>query len=106
MSREREVVIRHSAVSAESDVNILAWITGKAEKNAAVTRTDIENYCREVCKIEVTRGWVDSFISGHLPMTWRRKARHKKSRVCRFHECFLTKLYAARTRLYRVVQPI
>jgi hypothetical protein len=44
----------------------LAWITGKAEKNAAVTRTNITNYCREVCKIEVTRGWVDSFISPHV----------------------------------------
>jgi hypothetical protein len=57
--------IRQSAVSGESDANILAWITGKAEKNAAVTRTDIKNYCREVCKIEATRGWVDSFISRH-----------------------------------------
>jgi hypothetical protein len=56
---------RHSAVSAESDADILARITGKAEKNAAVTRTDIKNYCREVCKIEATRGWVDSFISRH-----------------------------------------
>jgi transposase len=56
---------RHSAVSAESDANILAWITGKAEKNAAVTRTDIKNYWRKVCKIEVTREWVNSFISRH-----------------------------------------
>jgi hypothetical protein len=63
MNRNREVGIRHSAVSAESDANILAWITGKAERNAAVTRTDIKNHCREVCKIEVTHGWVDSFIS-------------------------------------------
>jgi hypothetical protein len=56
---------RHFAVSAESDGNILASITGKAEKNAAVTRPDIKNYCRDVCKMEVTRGWVDSFISRH-----------------------------------------
>jgi hypothetical protein len=54
---------RHSAVSAESDANILAWFSGKAERNAAVTRTNITNYCWEVCKIELTRGWVDSFIS-------------------------------------------
>jgi hypothetical protein len=26
---------------------------------------DIKNYCREVSKIEVTGGWVDSFISRH-----------------------------------------
>jgi hypothetical protein len=44
---------------------MLACITGKAEKNAAVTRTDITNYCREVCRIEVTSGRVDSFISRH-----------------------------------------
>jgi hypothetical protein len=54
---------RHSAVSRESDANILAWITGKEEENAGVTRTDIKNQCREVCKIEITRRWVDSFIS-------------------------------------------
>jgi hypothetical protein len=56
---------RHSAVSAELDANILAWITGKAERNVAAIRTDIKNYCWEVCKIELTRGWVDSFISRH-----------------------------------------
>jgi hypothetical protein len=56
---------RHLAVNAESEANILAWITSQAEKNAAVTRTEIMNYCREVCKIAVTRGWVDSFISRH-----------------------------------------
>jgi hypothetical protein len=56
---------RHSTLSAECDANILAWITGKAQTNAAATRTDIKNYCREVCKIEVTRGWVNSFISRH-----------------------------------------
>jgi hypothetical protein len=56
---------RHFAVSAESDANILAWITNKADLNATVTRADIKNYCREVCEIEVTRGWVDSFISRH-----------------------------------------
>jgi hypothetical protein len=53
---------RHWGVSAECDANILAWITAKAEKNAAVTRTDIKNYCREVWKIDATHGWVDSFI--------------------------------------------
>jgi hypothetical protein len=62
MSRNREVGIRHSAVSAESDANILAGITSQAGENATVTRTDIKNYCREVYKIEVTCGWVDSFI--------------------------------------------
>jgi hypothetical protein len=62
MSRNREVGIPHSAASAESDANSLAWITTQAEKYAAVTRTDIKNSCREVCKVEVTRGWVDCFI--------------------------------------------
>jgi hypothetical protein len=65
MSRNREVSIRRSTVSTESDGDILAWITGTADRNAAVTRTDIKNYCREVCEIEVTRGRVDSFISHH-----------------------------------------
>jgi hypothetical protein len=35
----------HPAVSAESDGNILAWITSQAEKIAAVTHMDIKNYC-------------------------------------------------------------
>jgi hypothetical protein len=52
-------------VRAESDANILAWITGKAETDGGVTRTDIKNSCREVCKIELTRGWADSFILRH-----------------------------------------
>jgi hypothetical protein len=65
MSRNREVGIRYSGVSAESDANILAWITSKAVTNAAITCTDIKNYYWEVCKIELMRGWVDSFISRH-----------------------------------------
>jgi hypothetical protein len=56
---------RHMAVDAESDANILAWIKRKAEKSAKVTWTNIKNYCREVCKFQVSRGWVDSFISRH-----------------------------------------
>jgi hypothetical protein len=74
MSRNREVVIRCSAVSAESDANIPAWIMCRAEKNAAVTHTDIENCCREVCKIEVRRGWVDSFISRHSAALMNKKS--------------------------------
>jgi hypothetical protein len=56
---------RHLAVGAESDANILTWIMKQAEKNAEVTRSDIKNYCHEVCRLEVSRGWVDSFILRH-----------------------------------------
>jgi hypothetical protein len=56
---------RHFAASAESDANIVAWITGMGETNAALIRTDIKNYCREVCKIEVTPRWVNSFMAPH-----------------------------------------
>jgi hypothetical protein len=49
------------AVDAESDADILAWIKRQAEKNAAETRTDMKNYCREVRKFEVSRGWVEKF---------------------------------------------
>jgi hypothetical protein len=56
---------RHRAVDAESDANILAWMKRKAEKSATVTRTYIRNYCREVCKFQISRGWVDSFPSRH-----------------------------------------
>jgi hypothetical protein len=56
---ERKSRGRHFGARAESDANILAWITGTAEKNAAVTHMGIKNHCREVSKIEVTRGWVD-----------------------------------------------
>jgi hypothetical protein len=52
-------------VEPESEANISAWIKRNAEKNAAVTRTDIRNYCCEVCKYQVSRGWFDSFISRH-----------------------------------------
>jgi hypothetical protein len=73
---------RHSAVSPESDANILAWITDKAEKNAAVARTDITNYCREVCKIEVTRRWVGSFISRDFAeLTEKKTSRREAPRL-------------------------
>jgi hypothetical protein len=39
-----------------------------------VTRTEIKNYCRELCKIEVTRGWVDSFISRHSTELMEKKS--------------------------------
>jgi hypothetical protein len=53
------------AVDAESDATFLSWIKRQAEKNETATRTDMKNYCHEVCKFEVTRGRVDSFISRH-----------------------------------------
>jgi hypothetical protein len=56
---------RHFAVRAESDANILARMTGKAEKNAAVTRMEIRNYCREERESgrskSQTDGWTSSF---------------------------------------------
>jgi hypothetical protein len=73
---------RHFAVNAESDANILACITGKAEKNAAAIGTDIRNYCREGCKIEVTRGWVDSFVSRHSAgLIEKKSSRQKEPRL-------------------------
>jgi hypothetical protein len=54
---------RRLAVDAESDANILAWITKQAKKNPEVPRTDVRHYYREVCKFEASRGWVDCFIS-------------------------------------------
>jgi hypothetical protein len=65
---------RHLAVDAESDPNISAWIKKQAEKNAAVTRTDIKNYCHEVCRLEVSRGWVDSFILRHSAELTQKKS--------------------------------
>jgi hypothetical protein len=56
---------RHLAVGAKSDANILAWIKKQAEKNAALIRIDIKNHCHEVSRLEVSRGWVDSFILRH-----------------------------------------
>jgi hypothetical protein len=57
----------HAALSPESSANILAWITKQAEKSATVTRTDINNDCREVCKFEGSCGWVNSFILRDSP---------------------------------------
>jgi hypothetical protein len=65
---------RHMAVGAESDANTLAWIKRKAEISAAVTRTDIRNYCREVCKFQVSRGSVDSLISPHADELTEKKS--------------------------------
>jgi hypothetical protein len=109
VSRNREVGIRQSPVSAESDANILASITEKADRNAAVTRADIRNYCREVCKIEITRGWVDSFISGHSAELIEKKGSPQDAPRLRVPEVFVDQTVRSKhgcTMLYRVVQPI
>jgi hypothetical protein len=82
MRRNREVGIRDSVVKAESDANIVAWITSQAEASPVVRRTEIKNDCREVCKIVVTRRWVDSFISCHSPeLIENKSSREEEPRV-------------------------
>jgi hypothetical protein len=77
---------RHLVVDAESDTNIFAWIKKQAEKNAAVKRTDIKNYCHTVCRLEVPRGWVESFILRHSTEATEKKSSPQESRVCKFRE--------------------
>jgi hypothetical protein len=89
---------RHLVVDAESDANILAWIEKPGEKNAAVTRTDIKNDCHEVCRLEVSRGWVDSFILRHsAELTEKKRSPQEEPRlqvpricleetICNLHE--------------------
>jgi hypothetical protein len=89
---------RHLGVQAESDANILAWIKRRAEKNAAITRTNIRNYCHHVCRLEVSRGWVDSFILRHsAALTEKKSSRQEEPRfqvsriflmetICTMHE--------------------
>jgi hypothetical protein len=89
MSQNREVGMHPSPFSAESDPNILAWIIGKAEKNAAITRTDIKNYCREVCKIEVTSRWVDSLISRDSPKLIEKKSSAQEEPCLQVQRVFL-----------------
>jgi hypothetical protein len=94
----------HLVVNAESDANLLAWIQEQAEKYAAVARTDIKNYCREVWMFEASRGCVDSFISRHGAELTNRKVHHEKSRVCKFHESSSKKRYAICVKYSRVIQ--
>jgi hypothetical protein len=77
---------RHLVVDAESDANFLALIKKHAEKNAALTRTD------------VSRGWVDLFILPHsAELTEKKNSRQEEPRlqvlrivleetICNLHE--------------------
>jgi hypothetical protein len=85
---------RHLAVDAESEANILALITKQAEKNAAVTTTDITNYCREMWKFETSRACVHLLISRHSAELTEKKVHHKKNRICKFHESSSKERYA------------
>jgi hypothetical protein len=80
---------RHWAVDAESDANILAWIKRKAEKSTAGTRTDIRNYCREVCKFQVSRGLVDSSISRHADELTEKKSSPQEETCLQVPRVFL-----------------
>jgi hypothetical protein len=80
---------RHMPIDAESDANILAWIKRKAEKSAAVTRTDIRNYCRQVCRFQVSRGWVDSFISRHTDELTEKKSSPQEEKRLQVPRVFL-----------------
>jgi hypothetical protein len=64
----------HMAGDAESEANILAWMKPKDDKSAAVTRTDVRNYCLQVCKFQVSRGALDSFISLHADELTEKKS--------------------------------
>jgi hypothetical protein len=57
---------RHLAFDDRSEADILAWIQRKYEKNTRVSRTDVSHYCALKCKIEITKGWVDSCTGRHL----------------------------------------
>jgi hypothetical protein len=69
----------------------LAWIKRKAEKSAAVTRTDLRNYCREVYKFQVSPGWVDSFISGHADELTEKKSSPQEETRLQVPRVFLEK---------------
>jgi hypothetical protein len=74
--------VRHLAVGAESDANVLACIQRQAQKNAPVTPTDIKNYCQEVCRLQVSRGWVASFIIRHAAeLTEEKSSPYEKPRL-------------------------
>jgi hypothetical protein len=86
----------HFAVSAESDTNILGWITSQGEKKPAVTRTDINNHCREVCNIEVRRGWVNSFISRHSAELIEKKSSPQEEPHLQVSQVFLDETVCSR----------
>jgi hypothetical protein len=76
-------------VDAESDANISAWLKNQAEKNAAVTGTDLKNYCREVWKFEASRGWADSFISRHSAELTEKKSSPREEPRLQVRRIFL-----------------
>jgi hypothetical protein len=57
--------LRHRALRPESEVNILTSTRKQAEKSVPLTRTDSKHYFREVCKFEVSPGWIHLLILRH-----------------------------------------
>jgi hypothetical protein len=62
---EPKVRGRHFAFDDDSEVQILEWIQGQAEKCEPVTRTDLKHHCEVKYSRSISRGWVDSFILRH-----------------------------------------
>jgi hypothetical protein len=55
---------QHSELSPEVEYALVDWIAKKAYDNKAVNRTELLNYCITNSRTAITRGWVDSLMSG------------------------------------------
>jgi hypothetical protein len=56
---------RHRELSADCEQELVECLANKAANHRAVNRTELLHECTERFGKSITRGWVDSFITGH-----------------------------------------
>jgi hypothetical protein len=77
------------AIDDEIEREPLAWIESNAAKNTAVTGPDVHARIANHYRLSVTRGWVNSFIEGHLDRLCKVTSSPRDSQRLEVPRCFL-----------------
>jgi hypothetical protein len=73
---------RHHELAADAEQQFMDWITSKKANNVAVNRIEVLHECNERFGKSITRGWVDSFLTGHAEQLFETKSvTHENSRL-------------------------
>jgi hypothetical protein len=65
---------RHREPSADCEPELIVWLANRAENQKAVNRTELLHECTEPFGKGITRGWIDSFITGHAHQLFETKS--------------------------------
>jgi hypothetical protein len=79
---------KHIALGDDRERNILDWVRQNAEQETPVTNGEIMDYCTTHIEIQVTRGWVNSFVLRHSGEVINAKVSHTKNSLYKYREGF------------------